>query len=204
MTQHPPDVAPTVGQCPKRPREGDTTDDGNALKCPWCAKKCTAHAWLRKRMLQKHPEKQLLSGAAQVQDVPDSDGEAVQEKQKQEFVCQQCHRVLKSKTWLTSHKCEATSIINSEDSNVEEQSVTIACPICSKQYRYRWLLRHLLTKHPGHDESLRPQPRAKPKRKETRSEAQGQGEGSGPLESAGGGDVDVERPQKRHWLGRRT
>ncbi|CCD13449.1 hypothetical protein, unlikely [Trypanosoma congolense IL3000] len=32
-------------------------------------------------------------------------------------------------------------------------------------------------KRPGHDESLRPQPRAKPKRKTTRSEAQAQDEG---------------------------
>ncbi|CCD19780.1 hypothetical protein, conserved [Trypanosoma vivax Y486] len=62
----------------------------------------------------------------------------------------------------------------------------------------------MLTKHPGHDESLRPQPRAKPKRKEMRTEAQAQGEGSGPLQPAGDGDVDVERPRKRHRLGRHT
>ncbi|CCD20622.1 hypothetical protein, conserved [Trypanosoma vivax Y486] len=62
----------------------------------------------------------------------------------------------------------------------------------------------MLTKHPGHDESLRPQPRAKPKRKEMRSEAQSQGEGSGSLGSAGDGDGDAERPRKRPRLGRHT
>ncbi|KAG8338998.1 hypothetical protein TRVL_10175 [Trypanosoma vivax] len=60
----------------------------------------------------------------------------------------------------------------------------------------------MLTRHPRHNESLRPQPRAKTKRKEMRSEAQsqGQGEGSGPLELAGDGEVrmKMERPRKRH------
>ncbi|KAH8612361.1 hypothetical protein ERJ75_000897500 [Trypanosoma vivax] len=104
---HHPDVVPTVGQRPKRVREYDTPDDGNTLKCPWCAKKHAAHAWLRKPMLQKHPEKQLSSGAKEAQEAPDSDGETKQEEQEQrKFVCQQCHRVLKSATWLTRHKCE--------------------------------------------------------------------------------------------------
>ncbi|KAH8618482.1 hypothetical protein ERJ75_000270200 [Trypanosoma vivax] len=104
MAKHPPDVVPTVEERPKRPREEDTPDDGNALKCPWCAEKCTAHAWLRKHMLQKHPEKQLSSGTSEAQDAPESDGEAEQEEREQtKFVCQQCHRVLKSKTWLTRH-----------------------------------------------------------------------------------------------------
>ncbi|KAH8616773.1 hypothetical protein ERJ75_000445100 [Trypanosoma vivax] len=205
MAQHPLYVVPTVEERPKRPREEDTGDDGNALKCPWCAKKYTAHAWLRKHMLQKHPEKQLSSGPKEAQYAPDSDGETAQEEQEQtEFVCRQCHRVLKSRTWLARHKCKATSIINSEDSNVAEQSVTVACPICSKECHYRWLLRHMLTKRPGHDESLRTQPRVKPKRKEMRTEAQTQGEASGSLESPGGGDEDVERPWKRHRLGRHT
>ncbi|KAH8610317.1 hypothetical protein ERJ75_001114400 [Trypanosoma vivax] len=201
MATHPPDVVPIVEERPKRPREEDATDVGNALEYLWHARKYTAHAWLRKHMLQKHPEKQLSSGP-KAQDTPDSDGKAGQEEQEQrEFVCQQCHRVLKSKTWLTRHKCEPTSIINSEGSNVAEQSVTVARPICRREYHYRWLLRHMLTKHPGHDESLRPQPRAKPKRKEMRSEAQSQGEGSGPLEPAGGGDGDAERPRKRpEWV----
>ncbi|KAG8340131.1 hypothetical protein TRVL_09042 [Trypanosoma vivax] len=203
MAKHPPDVVPGVEERPKRAREEDTPDDGNALKCPWRAKKCTAHAWLRKHMLQKHPEKQLSRGDAEAQAAPVSDGEEGQEEQqKKEFVCQQCHRVLKSKTWLSRHKGEATSIINSEGSNVAEQSVTAACPICSKEYRYRRLLRHMLTKHPGHDEPSRPQPRAQPKRKEVRTEAQTQVEGSGSLTSAGGGDV--ERPRKGHRLGRHT
>ncbi|KAH8610354.1 hypothetical protein ERJ75_001106900 [Trypanosoma vivax] len=207
MATHPPDVAPTVEERPKRPREEDTADDGNALKCPWCAKKCTAHAWLRKRMLQQHPEKQLSRGGEEAQDALVSDGEAEEEeREKTELVCQQEHRVLKSKTWLTRHKCEPTSIINSEDSNVAEQSVTAACPICSKEYRYRWLLRHMLSKHAGHDESLRPQPRTKPERKEMRTEAQAQGEGSGSLGSSGGGDVDAEREKsrKRPRVGRHT
>ncbi|KAG8343212.1 hypothetical protein TRVL_05958 [Trypanosoma vivax] len=52
MAQHPPDVVPTVEERPKRTREEDTADDGNTLKCPWCPKKYSAHAWLRKHMLQ--------------------------------------------------------------------------------------------------------------------------------------------------------
>ncbi|KAH8616435.1 hypothetical protein ERJ75_000476700 [Trypanosoma vivax] len=205
MAQRPPDAVPVVEERPNRPREEDTPDDGNKLKCPWCANKYVAHAWPRKHVLQKHPEKQLSRGAAEPQDAPDSDGEAGQEEQEQkEFVCQQRNRVLKSTTRLARHECEASSIVNSEGSNVAEQSVTVARHICGKQYRYRWLLRQVLTKHPGHDEPLRPQPRAKLKRKEMRSEAQSQGEGSGSLGSPGGGDVDVERPHKRHWLGRRT
>ncbi|KAH8619591.1 hypothetical protein ERJ75_000135900 [Trypanosoma vivax] len=203
MAWHPPDAVPTVEERPKRSREECAADDGNALKCRWCAKKCTGHAWLRKKIIQKRPEKQLSRGAADVQDAPDSDGEAVQEEQEQkEFVCQQCHRVLKSKAWLTRHKCEATSTINSEDSNVAEQPVTGARPICSKECRYIRLLRHMLAKRPDPDEPLRLQPRAKPERKETRTEAQTQGEGSGSLELAGGGDV--ERPRKRSWVGRHT
>ncbi|KAH8616287.1 hypothetical protein ERJ75_000491400 [Trypanosoma vivax] len=62
----------------------------------------------------------------------------------------------------------------------------------------------MLTRHPGHDESLRPQPRAKPKRKEIRTEAQSQGEGRGPLGSAGDGDGGAERPRKRPRVGRHT
>ncbi|KAH8604939.1 putative Reverse transcriptase (RNA dependent DNA polymerase) [Trypanosoma vivax] len=179
VAQQPPDVLPTVEKRQKRAREEDTPDDGNTLKCPWRVRKDAAHAWLRKHMIQKHPEKQLSSGTLEAQDAPDSDGEAEQEEQEQkEFVCQECHRVLKSKTWLTRRKCEAISIINSEGSNVVEQPVTAARPICSKEWRFRWLLRHVLTKQPRHDESLRLQPRAKPKRK-TRTEAQTQGEGSG-------------------------
>ncbi|KAH8619834.1 hypothetical protein ERJ75_000123200 [Trypanosoma vivax] len=144
--QHPPDVVPTVEERPKIRREEDTTDDDNALQRRWCAKKCAAHAWLRKRMVQKHAEKQLLSGTTEAEDTLGSDGEAVQEEQK-ECVCQQCHHILKSKAWLTRHKCEATSIINSEGANVAEQPVTAACPICSEECRYRRLLRHLQAKH---------------------------------------------------------
>ncbi|KAG8344806.1 reverse transcriptase (RNA-dependent DNA polymerase) [Trypanosoma vivax] len=203
MATHPPDVVPTVEERPKRPREEDTKDDGDTLKFPQCAKKHAAHAWLQKRMLQKRPEKQISSGPKEAQDAPDSDGEAEQEEHEQtEFVCQQCHRVLKSKTWLTRHKCTASSIIDSEDSNVAEQSVTAACPICCKECHYRWLLRHMLTKHPDHDESLRPQPRAKPERKGKRKEAQAQDDGSESLESSGAGDV--ERPRKRQRPGRHT
>ncbi|KAH8609799.1 hypothetical protein ERJ75_001165100 [Trypanosoma vivax] len=64
----------------------------------------------------------------------------------------------------------------------------------------------MLTKRPGHDESLRPQSHAKAKRKEMRSEAQSQGERSGPLGSAGDGDGDAEeeRPRKRPRVGRHT
>ncbi|KAH8616107.1 hypothetical protein ERJ75_000516300 [Trypanosoma vivax] len=205
MATHPLDVALTVEKRPKRNEEGDTPDDGDAFRCRWRAKKYAAHAWLRKHMLQKHPEKQLLIGSTEVQDALDSDGKAGQEEQeKKEFACQQCHRVLKSKTWLTMHKCEAPSIINSEDSNVEEQPVTVACPICSKECHYRWLLQHTLTNHPGHDESLRPQPRMKHKRKETGTVAQTQVEGNVSLGSPGNGDVDVERPRKRPRVGRHT
>ncbi|KAH8607967.1 hypothetical protein ERJ75_001374800 [Trypanosoma vivax] len=207
MATHPPDVVPTVEERPKRPREEDTPEDGNALKCPWCARKYTVHAWPQKRMLQKHTEKQLSRGGEEAQDALVSDGEAEQEGQQQtEFVCQQCRRVLESKTWLTRHKCEPASIINSEGSNVVDQSVAAARHICNKECHYRWLLRHILTKHPVHNESPRPQPRAKPKRKEMRAEAQTQGEGSGPLESPGSGhvDVEVERARKRPRLCRHT
>ncbi|KAG8339888.1 hypothetical protein TRVL_09286 [Trypanosoma vivax] len=109
MATHPPDVAQIVGERPKRFREEDTADDGNMLKCPWCAKKYTAHAWLRKHMLQKHPEKKLSRGGEEAQHAPDANGEAGQEEQERTgFVCQQCHRVLKSKAWLTRHKGETT------------------------------------------------------------------------------------------------
>ncbi|CCD18584.1 putative Reverse transcriptase (RNA dependent DNA polymerase) RNase H [Trypanosoma vivax] len=138
MATHPPDVVPTVEGRRKRHREEDTADDGNALKCPWCAKKYTAHAWLRKRLLQKNQEKQLSSGPKEAKDARVSDGEAEQEEQQQtEFVCQQCHRVLKSKTWLTRHKCEPGCIINSEDSKLAAQSVTVACLICGQECHYR-------------------------------------------------------------------
>ncbi|KAG8341708.1 hypothetical protein TRVL_07460 [Trypanosoma vivax] len=137
MVTHPPDVVPTVEERPKRPREEDTAEDGNALKCPWCAKNYTAHAWLRKHMLQKHPEKQLSSDPKEAQDTPNKDGEAEQEEKQQEFVCQQCRRVLKSKTWVTRHKCEEAYIINSGESDAEEQPVTVARPICGKECRYR-------------------------------------------------------------------
>ncbi|KAH8606416.1 hypothetical protein ERJ75_001517300 [Trypanosoma vivax] len=110
------------------------------------------------------PGKAASSGDAEAQDTPDSDGETGQEEQEQkEFVCRQRHRVLKSNKWLARQRREPASIIRSEGSSVAEQSVTVARPICSKEYRYRWLLRHMPAKHPGHDESLRPQPRAKPK-----------------------------------------
>ncbi|KAG8341668.1 hypothetical protein TRVL_07501 [Trypanosoma vivax] len=104
MAWHPPDEVLTVEERPKMAREECAADDGNALKYRWCAKKCAAHAWLRKQMIQKHPAKQLSSGTSEAQDAPDSDGETKQEEQEQtKFVCQQCHRVLKSKTWLTRH-----------------------------------------------------------------------------------------------------
>ncbi|CCD11847.1 unnamed protein product [Trypanosoma congolense IL3000] len=153
-------------------------------------------------MIQKPPEKQLKSDDIPVEQEAssDSDGEPAQEEQN--FVCQKCNRVLKSKTCLTRHKCDVTSNINSEDSNVAEQSDTAVCPICSKQYHYKWLLRHMREKHPGHDESLRPQPRAKPKRKTMRSEAQAQDEGSRSTELAGAGDGEGERPRKRSRMGR--
>ncbi|KAG8340300.1 hypothetical protein TRVL_08875 [Trypanosoma vivax] len=105
---------------------------------------------------------------------------------------------------LPPTKRQATSNINSEGSNVAEQSVAAACPICSKDCHYRWLQRHVMAKRPDHDESLRPQPRAKPKRKETRTEVQAQGDGSGPLELTGCGGVDEERARKGPRVGRRT
>ncbi|KAG8341733.1 hypothetical protein TRVL_07436 [Trypanosoma vivax] len=124
MATHPPDVVPTVEERPKGAREEDTADDGNALKCPWCAKKYAEHARLRKHMLQRHPEKQLSNGPKKAQDAPVSDGEAEQEVQEQEYVGEKCNRVLKSKTWLAWHTCETTSIRNPGGSNVAGQSVT--------------------------------------------------------------------------------
>ncbi|KAH8619132.1 hypothetical protein ERJ75_000214900 [Trypanosoma vivax] len=47
MATHPPEVVPTVEERPKGGREEDAPDDGNTLKCPWCAKKYAAHAWPR-------------------------------------------------------------------------------------------------------------------------------------------------------------
>ncbi|KAH8610147.1 hypothetical protein ERJ75_000435000 [Trypanosoma vivax] len=115
-------------------------------------------------------EKQLSRGDTDARDELDSDGETGQEENGQtEFVCPQSHRILKSATWIATRKCETTSIINSEDSNVEEQSVTAACPTCSKENRYVWLLRHMLAKRPGHDESLRPQSHVKPEGEKTRT-----------------------------------
>ncbi|CCD21213.1 reverse transcriptase (RNA-dependent DNA polymerase), partial [Trypanosoma vivax Y486] len=192
VATHPPDVVPTVEERPKRPREEETADDGNGLKCPWCAKKCAVHAWLWKHMIQKRPQEQLSTRTQRLRTHLTSHGETGQEEQKKEFACQQCLRVLKSAALLTRHKCEAASIINSEGSNVAEQPVTVARSICSKECHYRWLVHYMLTKHPGHDESLRPQPRAKSKRKELRTEAQSQGAGSGPLATECGMDGDGE------------
>ncbi|KAH8605279.1 hypothetical protein ERJ75_001632400 [Trypanosoma vivax] len=208
MATHPPNVVPTVEERPKRAREEDTPNDGDTLKCPWCAKKYAAHAWPRKQMLRKHPEKHLSRGAKGAQDAPDRDGEAGQEEQEQaEFVCRQCYRVLKSETWLTRHKCEPTSIINSEDSNVEEQSVTATCPICSKEYHYRWPQRRILKKHPRHNEPTRPQPRAKPKRKEMRSEALTQTQGDGRVGRLGRQEAGTwtwrERGNVNGWVSTR-
>ncbi|KAG8339527.1 hypothetical protein TRVL_09645 [Trypanosoma vivax] len=62
MAPHPPGVAPTVVECPKRASKEDTPDDGNTLKCPWCAKKCTRHAFLRNSVVQIRMEKRLSSG----------------------------------------------------------------------------------------------------------------------------------------------
>ncbi|CCD15256.1 unnamed protein product [Trypanosoma congolense IL3000] len=114
MAQHPRDVMPTDEERPKMAREEDEADGGKAFKCCWCAKRYTVYARLRKHMIQKHPEKQLKSDDIPVEQEAssDSDGEPVQEEQN--FVCQKCDRVLKSKTWLTRQKCDVTSNINSE------------------------------------------------------------------------------------------
>ncbi|AAZ11131.1 hypothetical protein Tb927.4.5440 [Trypanosoma brucei brucei TREU927] len=198
MAQQLSDIVAAVEERPKRAREDYGADDGKAFKCRWCAIKYTVYAWL-----QKHTEKQLTRGAMKPQDVSGSDGEAEQEEQdKREFVCYRCQRVLKSKTWPTRHKYEPTSNTNSEDSDVAKQSVTVACSICRKQYHYRWLPQRIPTKHLGHDESLRPQPRVKPKRKVVRAEAQAQSEVSESLESAG--RDNGERPPKRLRVVRHT
>ncbi|CCD11910.1 unnamed protein product [Trypanosoma congolense IL3000] len=201
MAQHPPVGILAEEERPKRAREEDEADGGKAFKCYCFSKRYTVCARLRKHMIQKHPEKQLKSDDIPVEKEAssDSDGEPVQEEQN--FVCQKCDRVLKSKTWLTRHKCDAAANINSEDSNVAEQADAAVRPIFSKEYHYKWLLRHMMEKHPGHDESLRPQPRAKPKRKTKRSEAQAQGGGGETVESVCGSDVDGERPRKRLHTG---
>ncbi|KAH8606651.1 hypothetical protein ERJ75_001493500 [Trypanosoma vivax] len=71
----------TVEERPGRAREEDTPDDGNTLKCRWCAKRHAAHAWLRKHMVQKHPEKQLSSAAKEAHVAPVGDGRPEQEEQ---------------------------------------------------------------------------------------------------------------------------
>ncbi|CCD21051.1 hypothetical protein, conserved, partial [Trypanosoma vivax Y486] len=145
MAEHPPDAVPAVEERPTRAGEEDSVDNEEMLKCAWCEKTNTAHAWLRNHMLQKHPENKLSSGPKEAQEQPVSDGEAEKDEQEQkEFVCQQCHRVLESGRWLARHKCEPTSIINSDGSSVAAQSVKVTCPICSKEWHYRWLLRHML------------------------------------------------------------
>ncbi|KAH8613226.1 hypothetical protein ERJ75_000811000 [Trypanosoma vivax] len=81
MATHPPNAVPTVEERPGRAREEDTPDDGNTLKCRWCAKRHAAHAWLRKHMVQKHPEKQLSSAAKEAHVAPVGDGRPEQEEQ---------------------------------------------------------------------------------------------------------------------------
>ncbi|KAG8339663.1 hypothetical protein TRVL_09509 [Trypanosoma vivax] len=151
MAQHPPDVLVVVEEIIKISREDEAIGDGNALERRLHAKQCALYAWLRKHMVQKHPEKQLSSGGMEKQDALDSESGAAQKGHEKEFVCQSCNRVLMSKTWLTRHKYEVITNINSNVLNVAKRSVTVACPICSKENHYTWLLRHMLSKHPGHD-----------------------------------------------------
>ncbi|KAG8342890.1 hypothetical protein TRVL_06273 [Trypanosoma vivax] len=84
---------------------------------------------------------------------------------EKEFVCPQWHHDLKRQTNLAAPKCETSSIINSEDSNVAEQSVTTRSPICSEGWKTRRLLRHMLKRRPGREAPLRPQTRVKHRRK---------------------------------------
>ncbi|KAH8615848.1 hypothetical protein ERJ75_000543700 [Trypanosoma vivax] len=59
MTTQPPDVVPTVEERPKRGEEKARADDENMVACLWCARKSTAHEWLRRRMLEKNTVRAL-------------------------------------------------------------------------------------------------------------------------------------------------
>ncbi|KAH8606577.1 hypothetical protein ERJ75_001501000 [Trypanosoma vivax] len=43
VAKRPPDAVPTVEERPKKSREDDATDDGSALRCPRCAKRCASY-----------------------------------------------------------------------------------------------------------------------------------------------------------------
>ncbi|CCD19001.1 hypothetical protein, conserved (fragment), partial [Trypanosoma vivax Y486] len=43
VAKRPPDAVPTVEERPKKSREDDAPYDGNALKCPRCAKRCASY-----------------------------------------------------------------------------------------------------------------------------------------------------------------
>ncbi|KAG8340712.1 hypothetical protein TRVL_08464 [Trypanosoma vivax] len=115
-------------------------------------------------MLQLRPDRRPSGGHKKAHDASDGDDEAAQtEQRRKELVFQKCNRIHKNKALVARRTCETTSIMNSEESNVAEQSDTAAGPICNKECQYRWLLRHVLAEHLCHDELSRPQPRPKPK-----------------------------------------
>ncbi|KAH8606273.1 hypothetical protein ERJ75_001533200 [Trypanosoma vivax] len=169
----------------KEPGKKTRADDGVERKCSWRSKKSTARAWVRKRMLQKHRRRSYREelrgdrthptrcrGRAGGTGATGICVSMVPSRPREQDVDHQA-------------PVRTTSIIKSEGSNELEQPVTVASPICSEECRYRWLLRHVLTKHPRHNESLRPQSRAKAKRKDMRTENRSQGERSGPLDRRG-------------------
>ncbi|KAH8605237.1 hypothetical protein ERJ75_001635300 [Trypanosoma vivax] len=43
VAKRPPDAVPTVEERPKKSREDNATDDGSALRCPRCAKRCASY-----------------------------------------------------------------------------------------------------------------------------------------------------------------
>ncbi|KAH8612914.1 hypothetical protein ERJ75_000847300 [Trypanosoma vivax] len=104
MTTQPPDVVPTVEERPKRNEEEARADDENMVACLWCARKSTAHEWLRRRMLEKSTVRALSRGPKEAQDAPVSDGGTAKKKrERRKFACQTCHGVLKGKAWLKRH-----------------------------------------------------------------------------------------------------
>ncbi|KAH8612896.1 hypothetical protein ERJ75_000846000 [Trypanosoma vivax] len=96
MTTQPPGVVPTVEERPKRGGEEAEADAENMVACLRCARKSTAHEWMRRRMLEKNTVRALSRGPKETRNAPVSEGGARKmERRGKNFSCQKCHRVLK-------------------------------------------------------------------------------------------------------------